>query len=515
MKRILVLLVSLALSYIAVMLSGLNGNAVLIFFGTVNAIFILIGFAILPETGFLVKNKGKGENRSENTAVVIDEKELRNSLRQIMDNALSLNGALENIRSGSMESGKAAEEIALSVQDIARQSNEQLGIVNEVSASSNSISDMIFKSSEFADNANTEAQNATRISVEAGNGIRKVVGNIKQIQEITEQMTVKIKELSIKSKQIDEIVSVITGIASQTNLLALNAAIEAARAGEHGKGFAVVADEVRKLAEQSNSAASKVGEIIREIQEDIDSSTKSFYEVADCVSEGVNVSMEAGDFIEDIIKVFRQTAEQTQSIHKLLEQTVSTSKSVLSITEKNQEMAQATANVSQSIAAAAEEQTASIEEINSNIELITHVSEEIKQHIASTVMDRLMYGKALELKRRVEGASETLNSLSDMKTLAGELGVDEADYTDSDGVVCASNAQSAIGLNLYDVMMRQNSFDLKKHLFVDKKPYSVSPLIKSEQTGQLFKFLMIADFKNKNVYQVGLSYESLKELLNK
>lgn len=515
MKRILVILLSSVLAYIIAIMSPVDGNAALILFGTINALLLLVGSTILPGWYLPEKLRYKGSSRPEISNAVLEDRELRNSLKQIMDNALDLNSALENIRNGSMESGKSAEEIALNVQDIVSQNNEQLDIVDEVAASSNSISETICKSSEYADCANREAQNATRVSIEAGNGVRKVVGTIQQIQEITGDMTEKIKALSEKSKQIDEIISVITGIASQTNLLALNAAIEAARAGEHGKGFAVVADEVRKLAEQSNNAASKVGDIIREIQEDIDSSTKSFYRVSECVSDGVTVSRAAGDLIEDIIGVFRHTAEQTQSIHELLEHTVKTSRAVLDSTEKNLAMAKATVGTTQSIAAATEEQNASIEEINSNIELITHVSEEIKQHIAAAVMDRLMYGKALELRRRVESARGTVNSLADMEALAGELGVDEADYTDARGVVCASNAQSAIGLDLYDVMMRQNSFDLKKHLFIDKKTYSVSPLIKSEQSGQLFKFLMIAGLENQNVYQVGLSYETLKKLLNK
>ncbi|MGE5676470.1 MAG: methyl-accepting chemotaxis protein, partial [Pseudomonadota bacterium] len=351
MKRILVILVSAVLAYIILILSGVDGNSALILFGIINALFLLIGSAILP--GWYVPGKlgNKGSYRLENGNAVAEDRELRNSLKQIMDNALDLNSALENIRNGSMESGKSAEEIALNVQDIVSQNNEQLDIVNEVAASSNSISETICKSSEYADCANREAQNATKVSIEAGNGIRKVVGTMQQIQDITGDMTEKIKSLSVKSKQIDEIISVITGIASQTNLLALNAAIEAARAGEHGKGFAVVADEVRKLAEQSNNAASKVGEIIREIQEDIDSSTKSFYRVAECVSDGVTVSRAAGDLIEDIIGVFRNTAEQTESIHELLENTVKTSSAVLGITEKNQAMAKAIAGTTQSIAA--------------------------------------------------------------------------------------------------------------------------------------------------------------------
>lgn len=515
MKRIIIITASLVLSYIAVILSGFKDNKALLLFGIVNAAFLFAGLAVFTGERQTAQPGRKKDAFRRNTGSVLEDNELKASLKRIMDNALNLNNAMENIRNGAMDNGKAAEEIALSTQAIVEQNDKQLDIVNAVTENSNSITDMIIRASEYASSTNMGAQDAVRVSSDAGSQVKKVAGNMRQIKEISEETAGRIRTLLEKSQQIDGIISVITNIASQTNLLALNAAIEAARAGEHGKGFAVVADEVRKLAEQSNNAASRVGEIIREIQEDIDSSSKSFYQVTGSVAEGVDISKAAGEMIEEIIEIFRQTAGQTQGIEELLERTVERSRTVLSIIQENQTMAQSTADTTESIAAAAEEQNASIEEINGNIEVITQISEDIKQHIASAVMDRLMYAKALEFRDRVERNKSFTGSASEMERLAGELGVDEADYTDTHGSVCASNVKSAIGLNLYDVMMRQNNFDLKGHIFMDKKPYSVSPLIKSEQSGKLFKFIMIPGMEKENIYQVGLSYEALNKLLSK
>ena len=510
----MIIVISLVLSYVITTLTGLKDNKSLLLFGIINAMFLWLGFILFLKENLSKQNRFKNNLQKQNVNIILEDHELKNSLKQILENALNLNHALENIKNGTIESGKAAEHIAMNTQNIVKQNTEQLKIVKQVTDNSNNITDMISSASEFAKSANQETQNATKISVDAGSEVKKVVETMEQIQMTTEQTTLKINTLSEKSQQIDEIISAITNIASQTNLLALNAAIEAARAGEHGKGFAVVADEVRKLAEQSNSAASKVGDIIREIQSDIDSSSKSFYQVTDLVTEGVSVSKSAGNLIKRIVETFKQTAKQTQDIQNLLENTVKNSQAVLSITQKNQEMAHSTANTTQLIAAAAQEQNASIEEINSNIEVITQVSEEIKQHIASAVMDKIMYNKALEFKLRVEKNKEFTGSIADMEKLAKELGIDEIDYSNSKGVFCASNIRSAVGMDLYDIKMRQSNFDLRKHLFIDKTPYSVSPLIKSQQAGKLFKFLQIPNLDKQIIYQVGLSYESLVKLLN-
>ena len=461
----------------------------------------------------LGKNKENKNSAKQNYNIILEDRDLKNSMKQVFDNSLRLKDALENIGNASMESGTAAENIAQNTQDIVEQNREQLNIVNSVTDHSKQISEMILSASELAKSTNIEAQHSTDLSINAGKAVEKVAATMEEIVQTTDQTSQKINKLAEKSKQIGDIASVITNIATQTNLLALNAAIEAARAGEHGKGFAVVADEVRKLAEQSSNSAAKVGNIIYEIQKEIEASLKSFQTVTNFVDEGVINTRTAGEILKEIVKNFKQTATQTQEIQNLMEHTLENSQAVLNVTEKNQIMSHATTETAKLIAVASEEQNASIEEINSSIEVITQLSEDIKQRIASAVMDKIMFGKALQLKEKAISIRGFKGSVSEMAEIAKTMEVDEVDISDVRGVLIASNIQSALGLNLYEVMLKQTNFDLKKHLFVDKNEYSGSLLIKSEQSNQLFKFMAVSDIASQTIYQVGLSYESLMKLL--
>ena len=129
-------------------------------------------------------------------------------------------------------------------------------------------------------------------------------------------------------------------------------------------------------------------------------------------------------------------------------------------------------------------------------------------------MDKLMYNKAKEFMEIVAKDKKFDVSITTMKKLAEKLEVDEIDITDTSGVIRSSNLESAVGLDLYDILLKYDHIDLPKYLFVDNNPYSVGGLRNSANTGTLFKFMMVPDYEKKIIYQVGLSYESLLKLLN-
>jgi methyl-accepting chemotaxis protein len=199
------------------------------------------------------------------------------------------------------EVASAATEIASSSEQMAAGLQSQEAETNDVSAAIEELSGSVAGISEKSVDATSAAENAGN---EAGSGGEVVADTIKEIQGIAVQIKLAVEavsQLGHKSEQIGEIISVINDIADQTNLLALNAAIEAARAGEHGRGFAVVADEVRKLAERTQQATEQVGSSIREIQDDTKQVIESIEQGATGVQNGVEMAQKAGTSLSQIV----------------------------------------------------------------------------------------------------------------------------------------------------------------------------------------------------------------------
>lgn len=293
---------------------------------------------------------------------------------------LNLTDAVQATASASNQISSSTEELAAGAQEQSAQTGEIAGAVNQMSAT-------IIQTTRHAAEASENAKEAGTVAKEGGKAVEDTINGMGRIANVVSRAAQVVQELGKGSEQIGEIVQVIDDIADQTNLLALNAAIEAARAGEQGRGFAVVADEVRKLAERTTKATKEIAVMIKRIQNDTKEAVVSMNEGTKEVEVGKELAERAGGSLRQIIG--------------------SSGKVVDIITQ---------------VAAASEEQSSAAEQISKNIESISNVTHE-----------------AASGTQQIARAAEDLNRLTDnLQNLISQFKIDLA-YSSSNRNLAVRN----------------------------------------------------------------------------
>jgi len=238
----------------------------------------------------------------------------------------------------------AAEELAAQVEQSSRGAEEQKDRATETATAMEQMNATVLEVARNAAQAAELAQNSKGMAISGKQSVESVIETIRSVYTLTDELRGDMHELGNHAQGIGQIMNVITDIADQTNLLALNAAIEAARAGEAGRGFAVVADEVRKLAEKTMAATSEVGMFITKIQESAKKNVQGTEEAARAVEETTKKATESGETLNEIVTIVEQTAEQVESIATAAEEQSSASEEINRATEQISSIAQETAD---------------------------------------------------------------------------------------------------------------------------------------------------------------------------
>jgi methyl-accepting chemotaxis protein len=363
--------------------------------------------------------------------------EVHSAAQSVSHTAAEVNGAAVQSGHGSQQIAHTIGQVAAGAADQARASNQTTGAVADlhnvieqvrvgaaetarsVDAQATAVDEMT-RSIRSASRASTDVHNLGGAVAEAANNgastVRQTVDGMARIKGAVEGAAAKVTVLGAKSDQIGAIVETIDDIAEQTNLLALNAAIEAARAGEQGKGFAVVADEVRKLAERSSHATKEIADLIADVQGETEAAVKAMQVGAAEVEAGAGLAERAGAALDDISGAVQSSSAAVRRIVQAMEamQTssaglVAASDAIATIAEQTNAAAESmsasaeqVARAVESIAAISDQNSASAEEVSAATEQLSAQAEEVVAS-AATMADMASSLETLAARFRLDG----------------------------------------------------------------------------------------------------------------
>lgn len=302
---------------------------------------------------------------------------LRGILNQAQDTAIQVASSSEELTASAEQTTRATEQIVEATNRIADSStNEQHNVAEAVSAVQR-MSDGIYDVSSGNDEISRLAQAASAASAEGARSVRAVLTDMQALDETVQQAAVVIQSLGDRSQEVQGIAGMITDLAYRTNLLSLNAGIEASRAGEHGRGFTVVAQEIRKLAEESRRSAEQIGELIQAIVADTAHAVGAMHAGTEKVAQSLSRTDEVDRALHAIDEHVGAVAARVGQTAMTTHQLAASSKQVVALMEEVAEAGNDVAAACQNNSATTEEQLATMEEISSSAQSLSKLAEDL------------------------------------------------------------------------------------------------------------------------------------------